>query len=77
MNRLLLGNTWLDNTRVDVAAPFDTNLCTAEPMYPTGHSALPHQHCLQLGPREEDQVLTFAVITFKMADDMEHISQLQ
>ena len=77
MNRLLLGNTWLDNSRVDVAAPYDTKLCTADSMYPTGHSALPPPHYLQLGPREEDQVLTFAVITFKMAEDIEHISQFQ
>ena len=73
MNRLLLGNTWLDNSRVDVAAPHDTKLCTVDSMYPSGHSSLPPPHYLQLGPREEDQVLTFAVITFKMAEDLEQV----
>ena len=77
MNRLLLGNTWLDNSRVDVAAPHHTKLCTVDSMYPSGHSSLPPPHYLQLGPREEDQVLTFAVITFKMAEDLEHLGQLQ
>ena len=78
MNRLLLGNTWLDNSRMDVAAPHNTKLCTVDSTYPTGHSSLPPPHYLQLGPREEDQVLTFAVITFKMAEDLDlqEVSQL-
>ena len=90
MNRLLVGRTWLDNSRRDVATPYNTKadqsptqqliapdlccprpvlsdwwqLCTADSMYPDGQSSLPVPHYLQLGPRQQDQVLTFAVITF-------------
>ena len=72
MNRLLLGNTLQDNSRVDVAPPYDTKvsspilslrltviyfqLCTADSMFPSGHAGLPHPHYRQLGPRHEDQV---------------------
>ena len=38
-------------------------------MFPAGHSGLPPPHYLQLGPRHEDQVLTFAVITFTVHED--------
>ena len=38
-------------------------------MFPSGHAGLPSPHYLQLGPRHEDQVLTFAVITFNVDED--------
>ena len=38
---------------------------------------MPPPHYIPLGPSEEDQVLTFALITFKMAKDIEHIPKLQ
>ena len=52
-------------------------------MFPSGHSTLPHPHylqvalppsapwCLQMGPREEEQVCTFAVIYFRTHEDSE------
>ena len=85
MNRLLLGYTWQDNSRTDILPPFDTKvqtksaahvtimmsfqLCTADSMFPSGHAGLPSPHYLQLGPRHEDQVQTFAVITFHVDED--------
>ena len=45
-------------------------------MFPTGHSGLPPPHYLQLGPRHEDQVLTFAVITFT-ADEEEQQDKIR
>ena len=82
MNRLLLGATWRDNSRRDIRPPWDTKLCTADSMFPSGHSSLPHPHYLQvpgaphlllvqMGPREEEQVCTFAVIYFRTHEEAE------
>ena len=38
-------------------------------MFPSGHAGLPSPHYLQLGPRHEDQVQTFAVITFHVDEE--------
>ena len=51
-------------------------LCSADSMFPTGHSGLPPPHYLQLGPRHEDQVVTFAVITFTR-DEEEHRDKIR
>ena len=49
MNRLLLGATWRDSSRRDIRPPWDTKLCTADSMFPSGHSSLPHPHYPQMG----------------------------
>ena len=37
-----------DNSRRSIRPPWDTKLCTADSMFPTGHSNLPHPHYLQV-----------------------------
>ena len=73
MNRLLLGTTWLDNSRRSIRAPKDTKLCTEDSNFPNGDSPLPPPHYLQMGPREADQVCTFAVFYFRTGEDTEEL----